>query len=1300
MPLTSNPLETDSSFSAPVDLQEVLTSPLSQPFETTSDGMNMLGVLDSTPPIPAPEGLDQLDAAIAALGGEITTSAVTDQLTGAAEASQPPLLQTSIGQDAFLTYQPLAEQQRVILEDRPFSLDLGSLLPEVQNLHQLQIINQADGQPIDWLAYGWRLPDATLAEKVVIEGLFRDPSGDGFQLDLVVTDTRHDGRGLIGLELDLQWNAAAIELEEVNLAPSLPLFRETGNLDAAAGRLNGLVAASLPSSGNGSILGDNWRESFAQLNYRRLADGATGPDLRIVPNKYPGRGQSAISAEQIVVVDSQTQPIPMLFGLARQEQVGEQRLLLQAVDGSGRAWQKTLVINILNGNDAPIAIPLEPITILEDEAFTINLAAGFEDEDVSVGDRLTYRLTGLHPEWLALDASSGQLSGQPSNSDVGSWKIGVEARDQSGATIQQTMTLMVINTNDAPLWNGLPLPEIWVRQGRAFAIRLPEQSIRDGDAGDQLRYSLDLQDAPQLASLLTVDVQSGTITGLIPAGATGALDLRLVATDLAGASASVPLRLRVVDQDFNRSPYRIGEDLKPITLQEGERFDLDLGKLFQDDDIAIGDALRFEIMAPDWLQFDPQSNILSGRTDNNAVGMHPIQLQAIDRAGALTEARFMLEVKNKNQAPFFLDGAFDERSILVGNDLWLNARDLFGDLDRIHGDALSFSLRASRTSNLRFDPGTGELRFSANETDQGLHRLLITATDRSGASSLYQLNLDVVTAEQRNGKEPPLSEINLLSIQPSLFLTATGERIRPEQLNLLPAGSQLSMRVELTDQRQNSRNPGVIGLELDLRWTGLQLKQPADRPLEQALNAQFPLLRQVDPGRLNENHLRFSAASLPALGLGEALGDQGTETFVVLDFELTDPSAPIRLDLILNQESAGGLGLGLADGSAAAGQLEIKSLSSQTLIDDLIRLGLERARSMRSRDLAILQGNRGRAGSLFGSIAAISQDRGVNPEPTQKQLMIGSPGSARSKENSVIRLDVSELFADLESETVGGSPLRDSLKGRRATPTQAGGLNQLLRADEFRDPLSATAPERRPLRYADEPVDLPGEGTDGWEQRRSKGAQQPDDLSRLLQTLPETFQHPASLVGLVITMMMAPTVGERGLRSLLLESNLGRAIQLQRRNQELRATWHLRLCPPSGTPVPLQLLIEHGRISLQHNESDAPNALLVTRDLDQQAPLWQLICGSRHPGTVLAEGNRMLERVLHQQEEELNWHSWLDHIAGHHDSATSYHHHSQVRQLQHALRLAQGIDQALADALMVSELLNCQVQLGLMPQRT
>ena len=69
------------------------------------------------------------------------------------------------------------------------------------------------------------------------------------------------------------------------------------------------------------------------------------------------------------------------------------------------------------------------------------------------------------------------------------------------------------------------------------------------------------------------------------------------------------------------------------------------------------------------------------------------------------------------------------------------------------------------------------------------------------------------------------------------------------------------------------------------------------------------------------------------------------------------------------------------------------------------------------------------------------------------------------------------------------------------------------------------------------------------------------------------------------------------------------------------------------------------------------------------------------------------------QEEDLNWGSWLDHLAWQRDPPANPLKQIQLQQLKHSLLLAQDIDQAMADARMVSELLNCQVQLGLMPQK-
>lgn len=98
---------------------------------------------------------------------------------------------------------------------------------------------------------------------------------------------------------------------------------------------------------------------------------------------------------------------------------------------------------------------------------------------------------------------------------------------------------------------------------------------------------------------------------------------------------------------------------------------------------------------------------------------------------------------------------------------------------------------------------------------------------------------------------------------------------------------------------------------------------------------------------MEDDRLGISAASLPGLGIGSALGDSRDEVFFSLDFELIDPDKPIRLDLKLNDENVGGLGIGMADGTSANPRLNISSLSHNTLIDRLIREGAEQAEAVR-----------------------------------------------------------------------------------------------------------------------------------------------------------------------------------------------------------------------------------------------------------------------------------------------------------------------------------------------------------------
>ena len=1728
MAIASNSLQTEELLSAPADLPTPLSALLLEPVLANPDPLAGLVLADPIAAHPSMTSMDGLDVALAHYSSQLAGSGAhtllpdtssdlllssTDQLTGLVLSDSPdspslldanlsPLLATSFASDGFLVYGGSETQSFSLAEDQPFSVDLAALFPQANGLQSVSVTPLLAGDSADWLQFEQRLPDATLAERLVIEGLFYDSQGNLLnpeavaslaagslvQLDLVVTDTRFDGQGLIGLDLDLLWNPQALSLDQVQIAPSLPLFQSSGILDAAAGSLRGLVGASLPSSGTGEVLGDAWREVFASLDFRVGPDALAGFNLGLNPTKLPARANQPLDRLQVVAVDSTTATLPLLSGLAGQALVGTHSYQLQALDADGRPWQQTLSLTIANVNDAPVAVPFGPITAVEDQPFAFGLADVFRDEDLAVGDVLTYRLRGASPGWLQLNGTSGLLQGTPGNAEVGSYQLEVEARDLSGATARQILELVVGNVNDAPVWSGESLPEIWVREGNPFEIRLPSGTIIDLDQGDRIRYSLDLTRAPGLASLLAIDPATGVVTGLAPADQGEPYAFGIVATDRAGASTTVPLQLRVVDREFNRAPYRVGFDLFDRTIQEGQRLAFDLPSLFRDDDVLIGDRLDYEVDVPDWLQFDPRTGQVSGLADNDAVGSHRVTLRAVDSWGASTVASFWLTVANVNQAPDRLVPANEQRSLLVNSPFALNLNTVFRDLDAIHGDRLRFSLKARSSatlglpSGLRFDPVKGELSFTPGASDRGQLSLLFSATDRLGASSTYQLDLGIVSPgglvevnralqdlvlregtpstldlssafEQlrsssnlaysveafRLGKDGKLNAIqdpswlslfdrrqddnssnDRLTVAPVLRRLDTGALVRPEDLAALPADTALALAITVNDRRQATAIPGVIGLDLDLNWSGLQLINQDPSALDRAMTSLFPLFRQIDSSDVGDNQLRFSAGSLPRFGLGEALGDSPEEAFLNLQFLLNDPSKPVRVDLKLNGEDQGGLGLGLADGSSPGPNVQLKPFSSSALIDLLLRPGaaevgnlvlritaksgdqdaisqllrvrvdsknsgnddsdnqrgyvfldyenfavksppvvddrrgspvkdartpvlssetrvllppliiglLDRVKAYERGSTSVLLSDlfsnpnsredgrsalnyqirvtsssvdnqarlaqslvldssvpgtrlvfdpRGLVDLLAGQVQLIATIGGLESsqvfaielipraevvnifasanqayitegQPVPLGKIFGAPplvfndssdvtdlnirstqpitvhlsqafktlagltdAQAASLEaqwrtlpanaaipgsNQGVVVPISELinlvgpdqagfdldwidvvpvatssgFLSIEISTstrvrgddgsrfgiqesslfqstlvvprqqpivdippdagfqpspignVGGdtSPLAKvgSLEGgygsgpidRLETPAKAGvnpvgggaggaGGAELGGADlpKAKSLLSTSDPDAEAL---SSDSDLPGQ------RRRQPGnPDDPNDLKGLLDNLIEAFNNPGSLAGLLLAMITMPSGGERGLRSLLLDSRLGQAIQLQRRNPELESEWHLQLRRPDGQTLSLLLQLRGGQLTLLEapkGEAEPIGEASITHgnppvavvSIDREAFLLKALDVISYPGELLADISRKLDCVLTSGEVDVDWNGWLSNLAQQCGGPGASAIRAGLGQLQQAVTLALSVDQSMADAVMVSQLLQCQVQLG------
>ncbi|MEB3307687.1 MAG: putative Ig domain-containing protein [Cyanobacteriota bacterium] len=990
-----------------------------------------------------------------------------------------------------------AEHRFTVQEDRPFSLALADLFPRDGQLASLAL-QPLDGVDADWLQMEQRRPDATLEQCLLIESLFRDGQGNLLsreeiaalqpgsvvQADLVVSDTRAGGAGLIGLELDLQWDPAALNLLEVSIDPSLPLFRERGEHDALAGRLIGLAGAALPRAGSGAVLGDALQDLFASLTFAVGSAGAEGLNLQLRPTKLPTSGNQPLDAAQVLAVGSDPALIPVIHGLAGQAQVGERLLLAEGLYGDGRRWQQQLSLVVENVNDAPEALAAPPLTALEDQPLHLDLSAYFHDADLAVGDRLTFRLLDAQPDWLTLDPLSGLLSGDPSQAQVGSWQLQVEASDHSGATALQTITLRIDDVNDAPQWSGDLLPLTLLRWGREFSLALPADLFSDSDPGDSLSYSLDLEGRPDLASWLRIDPLSGVLTGVAPASdqlQSLDLDLNLIVSDRQGLRATTPLRLQMVDQTFNRSPYLVGELPQQRTVREGESLSFDLPALFRDDDRLIGDQLRFAVQVPDWLHFDPVSGRVSGLADNASVGTHTISFQALDRDGAMAVSTFQLTVENVNQAPERLAPPRQARVLESGSRFQLDLDAIFRDIDIRHGDGLSYTLRARSSSTLgmphwlSWDAASGELSLSPGAEDRGLLSLDFSATDRSGLTSRYQLEIGIASADGlvevnqalqslrlrpgqasvlpiadaflqlRGGKvdysfellrrgddgsltplsadqagwitlvdalaEPP-PRSDRITVAPVLRLLETGELIRAEDLADLRAGTGVQLAISVADLRQATTSPGLIGLDLDLQWQGLSLApdQPAD--LRQAISPLFPLFRRADLTGLDQQRLRFSAASLPAMGLGQALGDQPGETFLTLNFSLDDPRRPVRLDLTIPDEQQGGLGLGLADGGSAEGLLNLLDLSSTPLYE----LRLEPGLSQLGNYALALQAEAS-GGDGVSQILGLTVGSGENTAP----VLTATPALLTFNDNSRERLPLDRLFRDADGDVLGYS---------------------------------------------------------------------------------------------------------------------------------------------------------------------------------------------------------------------------------------------------------------------------------------
>jgi Ca2+-binding RTX toxin-like protein len=332
-------------------------------------------------------------------------------------------------------------------------------------------------------------------------------------------------------------------------------------------------------------------------------------------------------------------------GTPLQADVGSVLMRLTATDTGGLSVSDDFTLTVENVNDAPVAAnPIADQTAIEDAAFELRVpgdAFADEDPDGALAWFASRPNGEALPGWLAFDAATRALSGTPSNDDVGSVSIELTATDASGASASDLFDIAVANVNDAPTLEA-PLPDMAATEDRALVVAVPARTFADVDTGDALTLS-----AAELPSWLAFDADTQTFSGTPRNADVGSYDIRLTATDTAGAAASDLVHLDVAN--VNDAPT-VANPIAEQSFEAGSPFGFAVPSgTFADEDagdtLTLSAALHGGGPLPAWLSFDPATASFSGDPGKKQNGISQVTVTATDSAGVSASTDFGLVIQ-------------------------------------------------------------------------------------------------------------------------------------------------------------------------------------------------------------------------------------------------------------------------------------------------------------------------------------------------------------------------------------------------------------------------------------------------------------------------------------------------------------------------------------------------------------------------------------------------------------------------------------------------------------------------------
>ena len=403
---------------------------------------------------------------------------------------------------------------------------------------------------------------------------------------------------------------------------------------------------------------------------------------------------------------------------------------------------KFITVRVAGSNDAPtLSAALSDVSTAEDASFSLTLPSStFADIDTSDTSTLTATLeSGAElPSWLTFTASTGVLSGTPTNDQVGSINITVTSTDSSKASVSDTFTITVTNTNDAPTLSAAIVDQT-IAEDSALSFTIPSATFADVDTGDTSTLTATLTGGGDLPNWLTFSADTGVLSGTPTNDEVGSIDITVTSTDASGTSASDSFSLTTTNT--NDAPTVTSAQ---AALETSENVDFSYtvpNATFGD--IDVGDTLTYSATLtgggalPAWLSFDADTNTFSGTPAHSDIADLSIKVTASD--GTATVSDTLALTVTDNAVPSITTEQTDQNATQGSAFTYAVPANTFADLEDVDS-SLTISV-TGLPDGLTFASGT--ISGTPTNAAVGANVVSIIATDSGGASVTDEITITV-----------------------------------------------------------------------------------------------------------------------------------------------------------------------------------------------------------------------------------------------------------------------------------------------------------------------------------------------------------------------------------------------------------------------------------------------------------------------------------------------------------------------------------------------------------------------------